>query len=297
MVLQSLCLENRPALFAVAILGPDFTIEALMTHARTLLAIEISSVCFALFLNILDFAPDAWGVVNPLECLLLVAALVSGAFAWKWLQKTSRAICVVFLLIPALLLPGLLSWCWTNAIHPAHLRERQLLESAADKSMEQKDFKTAEQMYKSILQKEKSGYFQGYTWVELRLADTLENERKMKEAEQVYLSALDRYVDSNHEPEQAFASDMRVTCVQNLAIFYLQQTRYKEAEGLFKRALAMHAKNQTRSWESMLCAKDYAQLLRATGRPDEAKPLEREAKSIRDEIEGNHETHCKTTIR
>jgi tetratricopeptide (TPR) repeat protein len=230
--------------------------------------------------SFVDF--DMYGVVNSLECMLFSVGLISGAFAWKSLQKVARVICAVFLLIPSLLLPQTLWWGWTNAIHPPHLKEEVSLNNAAFESLKN-DFKTAEAGFKNILQKEKSGYFRGHSHNELMLADCLEEQGKVNEAEQVYLSAIAQYVGDkeSYEPKNGSSGDMRVTCVQNLAIFYMKQKRYSDAEPLFKRALMMHIKNQWLSYEYVLCNEDYARLLLVTARPDEAKGFVQEAQRIR----------------
>lgn len=253
-----------------------------MLIGRRLLATEISSVCLALFLSTISFA-DFDGVVAAVECVLFAVGLISGAFAWMSLQKKARFICAIFLLIPGLLLPELLRCAWDNAVHPPHLKEEVSLYTAALLAFQKDDFKTAEECYKSILQKEKSGYFRGHTQVELALASSLAGQGKVGEAEQVYLAAIARYVGDkeNYEPKQGFGSDIRVTCVQNLANFYLNQKRYSDAEPLFKRALMMHTKNKSFSYECVQCNEQYARLLRAKDRTDEAKTFEQEAVRIR----------------
>ncbi len=253
-----------------------------MLIGRWLLAIEISSVCLALFLSAITFADyDMYGVVATVECVLFVVGLISGALAWMSLHKMTRFTCAIFLLIPGLLLPQLLWWSWDNAVHPPHLKEEASLDNVAFAALQKDDFKTAEESYKSILQKERSGYFRGHNQVELALAVSLEGQGKVAEAEQVYLAAIARYVGDKESYEPKDPGDIQVTCIQNLADFYLNQKRYSDAEPLFKRALMMHTKNKWLSYEYVKCNEEYARLLRAKERTDKAKPFEQEAQRIR----------------
>jgi tetratricopeptide (TPR) repeat protein len=158
------------------------------------------------------------------------------------------------------------------------------LDDYANRAEEEKNFAKAEQIYASILQKEKSGDFPNRSWVELRLANALEEQGKLKEAEQVLRSALKS--NDVHRQNHTFERKDRVTCVQNLAILYKEDQQYKNAEECFKRALTMHAEDRDESWETMLCNEDYAKLLKATGRSIEATRFDNEAKRIRDQIEG-----------
>jgi tetratricopeptide (TPR) repeat protein len=80
--------------------------------------------------------------------------------------------------------------------------------------------------------------------------------------------------------------NLPITCTQNLASLYLDEKQYLKAAPLFKKALAMHEAIQVRDREEMLCHEDYARLLRAVGKPDEASIEENRAKFLRDAIQG-----------
>jgi tetratricopeptide (TPR) repeat protein len=271
--------------FAVAFTGIlEFAMDwletqfKLMTDPKSLVVLEIVLFCAAIFLSVLDCGDyDMYTFVYASMALYLFGALICGGFAWKSVSKGFKVACGVIMLLSAVLLPQDLWWCWNNALHPPHYREHMALQSAADNASEKVDAAKAEQLYKTIMEKEKSGWFPRHSFNDLKLADALEQQKKFKEAEQVYLQAL-------HTMEQAPPNDPRngllVTCVQNLAIFYQDQKRYADAEPLFKRALQLH-KRSDGTWEAMLCREDYARLLRETGRASEAKPLEQEAKAIR----------------
>ncbi|HEY9714447.1 MAG TPA: tetratricopeptide repeat protein [Chroococcales cyanobacterium] len=159
------------------------------------------------------------------------------------------------------------------------------LQLSADRAFDQADYNKAEQLFKTILKKEQSGWFLGHQFNDFKLADALEKQRKFDEAEKVYIGAL-RTLEKRHGD----GSEL-VTCLQNLAIFYWMQRRYGEAEPLFRRALQLHRLHD-HTWESILCREDYAQLLRATNRTENALTLEQEAKTIRAEfINGVNNSH------
>jgi tetratricopeptide (TPR) repeat protein len=252
---------------------------------QTLLVWAIVLFCLALGMTTLDLADrDAYVFIYAYAAVFLVGALVCGvcgAASWKSISKRFKIASVVIMLLSFLMLPKLLEWCCQKALHPTHYKELMALEQAARKAMDDGNGAKAEQLYKSIMQKEQSGWFPGHSSNELALAYALEQQKKFKEAEQLYLQTLRTW-------EKTADSASLATCEQNLAIFYLDRKRYLQAEAFFKRALRLHNERHDRSWESMLCREDYAQVLRATDRTEEAEPLERDAKAIRNEIEGPH---------
>lgn len=237
--------------------------------------------CAAIGLSCLTLADaDGYGLLSAEMAFYLSGSLICGVIAFSLLSsKGARLACGLTLLISVVYLVQDLSWCWHNALHPPHWKELTLLRDQAFKALDSQDWEKAENLYKAIKDKEKSGYFaSSHSSNELALAYALEQEKKFKEAEQIYLQAL-QSMERTHERR----SYELVTCVQNLAIFYLDQKRYSEAEPLFKRALHLH-KHDDGTWESMLCRENYASLLRNTGRTSEATVLEKEAKVIRSQF-------------
>lgn len=243
----------------------------------TMFALQIMLFCVACGLNCVDLADwDEYDSLNKQIAIYLTGALICGIVAFRHLSKAARLACGLVLLMSIVWLLQLFSWCRNNALHPPHWKERMSLQQGADKACELKEWEKAEHLYKSIKDKETSGYFPlSHSSNELELAYVLEQEKKFQEAEQVYLQALHSMEKKHDRRSYDF-----VTCVQNLAIFYQGQQRYREAEPLFKQALQLHKSNDG-TWESMLCREDYARLLKKTGRGAEAKSLEEEAKRIR----------------
>jgi hypothetical protein len=254
-----------------------------LKSARILLEIEIASVCLSLLLSCITFAD--YDMIGPKQLIVAVSmavALISGILSFKLLSKRLKIACGILLLYPVLLLPQQIWWCWNNAMHPPHYKERQSMDNAADRAEENKDFAGAERIYKNILEKEKVGYFRGHSWTELRLASALEEEKKYKEAEQVYLSTLKRVKPDDHER----ITDYPSLCSLNLAILYVKDKRYAESTALLKELMLRHREHGTQSWESVLRVDDYLKCLRAKGLSDEAEALEREIHTIGIEIAG-----------
>ena len=74
----------------------------------------------------------------------------------------------------------------------------------------------------------------------------------------------------------------RVTPLNSLAVLYHAQGRHIEAEPLFKRALAIYEKALGPDHPIVaMSLENFADLLRRTGRDDEADELEASAKAIR----------------
>jgi len=243
------------------------------THLWT---ISTASFCTALwlFLCSMDSAYfDQYGPENYVIVICLVICCVGG---WK-LSKESKVIGGSFIVLSAPLLLLQVWWCWDNTAHPRHWSEFIDLQERADRAFDGGDYPTAEQLLKTIQEKERSGWFCTHQFNHFTLAASLEEQGKFEEAERVYLQTL-RTLEKNPGD-----GSMLVTCVQNLAIFYWMQSRYGEAEPLFRRALELH-RQMDRTWESMLCREDYAQLLRATKREKAAAKLDEEAKTIRAEF-------------
>lgn len=259
----------------------EFSMDRLSTQNElikvTILILQVVFFCVALALSCTTLADsDGYGPLCAEIAIYLTGTLTCGVIAFRLLGKGARLACGLFLLVSLVWMLQVLSWCWHNALHPPHWKELASLGNEADKACDLHDWEKAEHLYKTIRDKEKSGYFAlSHSSNELTLAYVLEQERKFHEAEQVYLQAL-HTMEQTHDRR----SYKLVTCVQNLAIFYQDQKRYSEAEPLFKRALQLH-KQDDGTWESMLCREDYAQLLRESGRALEARALEKEAKAIR----------------
>ncbi len=102
---------------------------------------------------------------------------------------------------------------------------------------------------------------------------------RVEEAEPLYRRALES-LEWTHGPFHDDVLELRTT----LAGFLLQQERYREAEPLYVEVLAilLGAPEPDRDLDRVLIVLDeYAALLRATGREDEAASAEARARDIR----------------
>lgn len=111
-------------------------------------------------------------------------------------------------------------------------------------------------------------------WAEYYFAGQKEYEKKdYEKAASSFKSALD-------EAERGKYEGLIGMTLYNLARTYQTQKDYKQAEPLYKRALAIYENADRRnSFYGIYVMKGYAQLLRDTGRGGEADRLESKIKS------------------
>jgi tetratricopeptide (TPR) repeat protein len=101
------------------------------------------------------------------------------------------------------------------------------------------------------------------------LGDVYRAEHKYPQSESQYQGAIAIYQKiSNSHPNLA-------ACLNNLALLYQNQNMYDKAEPLYKQALALEAASSTNANRDLTDSmKNYAKLLHATNRENEAKSME-----------------------
>jgi len=180
---------------------------------------------------------------------------------------------VVLSTLAALQLTSLIhGYCtWKNM----HWGEQTALEASLEKAEAEKRYGDAERICRMMLEKQRSGYFAYDVWLEPRLALNLSDEKKYDEAITLLRSALQKDKESN------LVLRIFATHTQNLALICAEAKRYSEAEPVFEAALELHRRdNNLDNYETVVCRKAYAKVLKKLGKPEKATVQEQEAEKV-----------------
>ncbi len=148
------------------------------------------------------------------------------------------------------------------------------LSKQADQSFEKQQYSTTFKQYQQLA--EQCPKQRGEAW--LRQGLVLQKQKKTKEAEQAYLTALENL---------SAADEMRVAALNNLATIYEQQSLFPKAEPLRQEALAIRQKLYGETHEYV--AYSLNELARLYNRQEEyrkAEPLLKQALAIKEELLG-----------
>ncbi len=151
--------------------------------------------CLGSFLNQISFADfSAYVIIVPAALLIFLFIIVWGSVIWRQLTKIDKVVTAIFMIVGLVQLPDLLIRRMPSLAGgiPFHEDEHQKLNSEAFVARNEKNYARAEQIYREIIVKEKSGWFepQKHDETELSLAKMLFKEGKLQESKEIYENAL-----------------------------------------------------------------------------------------------------------
>jgi tetratricopeptide (TPR) repeat protein len=227
----------------------------------------------AVWLSLADYTdPDFRGPVSVYVCLLCLFAIVSGLIIWRKLIGYQRSICVGSLVVSALLLlQGIYVVARYFSEGPSHVAEMLKVRRSAWDAEAHQEFAEAERIYKSMIEKERSGWYK-QTGANLYLGEVLEKQGKNQEAESHYMAAIEQQ-QTQHD------NSISVT-LEELANLYFKEKRYKESDIQFKRALALYRQGRGEQSDYLRCLQRYEALLRLAGSSEQLEAVTRESAAV-----------------
>jgi len=188
-------------------------------------------------LNLADLADyDYYLIVVPLAIAVLALGVVLGIKLWPSATKLGKTGALICIILSSIQLFDLVVRRLPAMTAYPHMGELQTLSGDAFEAIRRNDYERAEQVYRTIISKENSGWFKPVkpNDTELRLADVLLKEGKLQEAKQTYKDILQKInQQAKLKPEDSLQP------LEGLGEVYKATQEYDRSFEMYKRALAI----------------------------------------------------------